>query len=121
MDVIGIVIEMSPVSKITISDGSTRDKRIITIADDSNHSVGVIIYDDLTQINKFSVGKLVAFKFTRVGDFNTCSLNSSVSPFDIIFELEHSVANTIINWYESKVNEKIKPLTVAAGISNSFG
>jgi replication factor A1 len=85
VDILGVVLEMSPVTKITISDGTIKDKRIITIADETNHSIGVILYDELAYSDKFEVGKIVAFKFARVGDFNSCSINSSVSPFDIIF------------------------------------
>lgn len=46
VDVIGIVTEITPVGQINAKDGSKRDKRSLTIADDTNFSISLTIWGE---------------------------------------------------------------------------
>ena len=61
IDVIGIILDIQPVSQIGLKDGTTKDKRSLTIGDESNTSIGLTLWGDLCEKYPFSEGQIVAF------------------------------------------------------------
>lgn len=49
VDIIGAVIEISPLSSIKMKNGDSRDKLGLTVGDDSGFSVSVTVWGDLCQ------------------------------------------------------------------------
>lgn len=74
---VGVILYASPISSITLKDGSSRDKRTILLADDTDHSIDVTVWGELASTGQFDLGTLVAFKSTRVSEFSGRSLNAS--------------------------------------------
>lgn len=77
VDVIGVVIEVGQIGSIRLKQtGEDRERRLITIADDSNYSVAVTMWGILAKLDA-KVGHVIALKNCRVSDYQGCSLNSA--------------------------------------------
>ena len=53
IDVIGVVFEVGEVSTLNLRDGSTRDKCVITLGDESRVSIGVTLWGDLCEAHAY--------------------------------------------------------------------
>ena len=70
VDVIGVIVDVGPIGAIKIkSDGSERDKRTITIMDETGYSVSVTMWGKSASIRGLSVDSIVALKNCRVTDY----------------------------------------------------
>ena len=58
---IGIILDIQPVSQISLKDGGTKDKRSLTIGDESNTSISLTLWGDLCEKYPLSEGQIVAF------------------------------------------------------------
>ena len=83
IDVIGVILDVGPTSSINMRDGKVREKRTLTIGDESNICIGVTLWGAVTEVHRYSAGQVVAFKGCRVSDFNGKSLNASSHAEDI--------------------------------------
>ena len=64
---------------LNLKDGSQREKRALTVADDGNLSISLTVWGENCDLKGFVAGKIVAFKSCRVSDFGGKSLNASNS------------------------------------------
>lgn len=98
VDVVGVMLQVNPASSITLKDGSNRDKRSITIGDDTESSIDVTVWGELAN-EAFNAGQVIAFKGCRVSEFNGKSLNASFDRSDTIFKVNHPRAKELARWY----------------------
>ena len=71
-----------------MKDGTTRDKRAVTIGDDANFSIGLTLWGDSCE-KPLNIGDIAAFQNCRVSEWNGKSLNASNSPADITLKSNH--------------------------------
>jgi replication factor A1 len=81
---VGVIVDAGFVESIPLKNGSSKEKRSIVLADDSENTISVAIWGNNASSQKFEVGTLIAFKSCRISDFNGKSLNSSYSTRDMI-------------------------------------
>ena len=99
VDVIGVVLEVGPSSSINMKDGKVREKRTLTIGDESNVSIDVTLWGSVTEAHKYSAGQVIALKSCRVSDFRGKSLNASSDGADIfIGSVRHPRAEELTRW-----------------------
>lgn len=99
VDVIGVVLEVGPSSSINMKDGKVREKRTLTIGDESNVSIDVTLWGSVTEAHKYSAGQVIALKSCRVSDFRGKSLNASSDGADIfIGSVRHPRAEELTLW-----------------------
>lgn len=84
LDVIGVILNVGPMSEINLKDGKVRQKRSLTIGDESNSCIGVTLWGPVTESHRYGTGQVIAFKNCRVSDYNGKSLNASSAPSDIV-------------------------------------
>lgn len=67
---IGVIVDVGQMGSIKIkSDGSDRDKRTITIMDETEYSVAVTLWGKAASIKGLSLDNIIAFKNCRVSDY----------------------------------------------------
>ena len=90
IDVIGVILDVQETSAIIVrSTGESRDKRTLTIGDESNVSIGVTLWGTVCQAHDYNVGQIVALKACRVSEYNGRSLNASSDVEDVFFSPKH--------------------------------
>ncbi|KAL3678223.1 hypothetical protein R1sor_021179 [Riccia sorocarpa] len=106
IDVIGVVQSVG--SNMSIRRKSNNEeipKRDITIADESNKTVVISLWNDLATdfgaklLNMVDEAPVVAFRSVRVGDYQGISL-SSISKSTVIINPEIPEAKTLREWYD---------------------
>lgn len=76
IDTIAVVTEVQPVGQITMkSTGEMRDKRTITLTDDSNVSIQATIWGENATRGDIQVGSILATKGAKISDYGGKSLN----------------------------------------------
>lgn len=97
LDVIGVILDVGPTSTINLRDGKVKQKRSLTIGDESHVSIGVTFWGSVTEAHRFTAGQVIALKNCRVSDFNGKSLNASSHAEDIFLgsSLRHKRAQEI--------------------------
>ena len=86
-------------SSINMKDGKTREKRTLTIGDESNVSINVTLWGSVVEAHRYNAGQVIAFKSCRVSDFNGKSLNASSHGEDIfIGSIRHPRADELKQW-----------------------
>ena len=79
IDVIGIITDVQEISQIQIkATQEWRDKRTITIAEDSGLSVQVTLWGEAAHKDDIKTGTVLAMKSVRVSAFGGLSLNVSL-------------------------------------------
>lgn len=92
MDVIGVIIDLGQIGTIRIkATNEERERRLITLADESNTSVGITLWGRLAQID-LKPGQIVALKNCRISDYQGCSLNSSGDENSLKVNVQHQRA-----------------------------
>lgn len=119
VDVIGVLQSVSPTLSVRRkSNNETIPKRDITIADDSNKTVSVSLWNDLaTQVGDellemVDKAPTVAIKSLKVGDFQGLSL-STLSKSTIVINPSLPESEKLRAWYDSEG----KDVTMASVIS----
>jgi len=112
IDVLGYIVNVGVQSTVNLRDGGTRDKIMITIGDDTNHSIDVTVWGPLS-LAPFEQGMIVAFKSTRISDYSGRSLNASTSEADLVFNVEHPEATKLEQWVSKNTNMQLKSLSTA--------
>lgn len=78
LDLIAVIIEVEPLSQIQVkATGEMRDKRTITLSDDSGISIKGTIWGEEAARADISVGTILACKNAKVSDYGGKSLNFS--------------------------------------------
>lgn len=86
VDVIGLIIDVGQTNSIKMRDGKERDKRTLTIGDESNKCINVTLWGPVVEAHPYRTGQVIALKSCRVSDFNGKSLNASSHGEDIYIE-----------------------------------
>jgi ssDNA-binding replication factor A large subunit len=89
IDVIGLIVNVGPLTEVRIKDGSLKKNIKITISDDTYHQIDVTVWEDLA-CAPFAKDNIVAFKSTRISMYSGLSLNASSNKVDLILDVEHS-------------------------------
>ncbi len=123
VNVVGIVAEIGPLSKIT-KEGNEIIKRSVTIYDETKEMVSVTLWRDLAQTD-FTEKQIVGFKTMRITEFNKNKQLSSVGDTQIILNPEDDRIPAIKSLVEQGVvpskpaAPKFKePLSMIAEIAN---
>ena len=98
IDVIGVILDLGSTGSINLKDGSTRDKRSLTIGDETNVSIGLTLWGEACEAHRYGVGQIIAFKACRISEYNGKSLNASWSPSDIVLNVKHPRALELAKW-----------------------
>lgn len=78
IDIIGLILTIEPVGQIQMkATGEMRDKRSITIGDESGISIGATLWGTLASNENVQVGTVMAVKGASVSDYGGRSLNIS--------------------------------------------
>lgn len=101
VDVVGVIVQLGACASINLKDGSTRDKRAITIADETETSIDVTVWGELASSTEFRQGSVIAFKGCRVSEFAGRSLNASSDKSDTCFKVTDPEVKKINAWTES--------------------
>lgn len=116
VDVIGVILQVGEVQQFTLkTDLKSRERRCITIADDSKMQISVTLWGEAAILNSetienggLEVGKLIVLKNCRVSQYQGLSLNQSGDLKDICFKLAHPRALAIRTWFGSrKISEHL--------------
>ena len=98
IDVIGVILDVGPSSSINLRDGKVKEKRSITIGDETNVCIGVTLWGSVAEAHPYRVGQVIALKGCRVSEFNGKSLNASSHAEDIFMGLRHERAQELTRW-----------------------
>ena len=85
----GVILDVQPTGTLTTRDGQQRDKRTLTIGDESNVSIGLTLWGEACECQDWQVGQVAIFQACRVSDFNGKSLNGSSNPKDSTLTSKH--------------------------------
>ncbi|KPM34314.1 Replication factor A protein 1 [Neonectria ditissima] len=101
VDVIGVLKEVGEINEITSKkDGRPFQKRDLTIVDDTSYSVRVTIWGKTANSFDSAPESIIAFKGTKVSDFNGKSL-SLLSSGTMSIDPDHPDAHRLKGWYDS--------------------
>ena len=101
VDVVGVILSMFSVQSIQLKDGGTRNKRTMTVADDSLHAIDITVWGELAESVDFQVGAVYAFCNCRVSEFSGRSLNASPDRGDLVPDVKHPEAVKVVKWFAS--------------------
>lgn len=108
IDVIGVILDVAPTTSINLRDGSMRQKRNLTIGDESHVSIGVTLWGDIAELHPFAAGQVIALKACRVSDYNGKTLNASNDPRDVAISPKHKRATELQKWQAGSTASKLK-------------
>ena len=118
IDVIGVVLELGVTSSINLKDGSSRNKKTLTIGDEGNMSIAVTLWGELCEAHIYEIGQIIAFRGCRISDYNGKSLNASSQPSDLVFNPRHARAHTLAKWHKGFATGRAKPEMKALTVDN---
>ncbi len=99
VDVIGVILDVGQTSSINTRDGKSRQKRTLTIGDESNVCIGVTLWGQVAEAHPYSTGQVMALKNCRVSDYNGKSLNASSHSEDVfIGGIKHKRSQELAQW-----------------------
>ena len=104
IDAIGVITRVDEIKSIQIKGGAagSKDRRNLTIADESNYTVQVSLWSGLARKEDLKVGQVLALKGTRVSDFGGKSLNSGEEHSQIFLNPKHRRTEQLRKWYEQE-------------------
>ncbi len=122
VDVIGVLKEVQEVSQITSKNtGKPYEKRELTLVDDSGFSVRVTIWGKSATAFDAQPESVIAFKGTRVSDFNGRSL-SLLSSGTMAIDPDIAEAHKLKGWYDaSGRNGNFATHSGLAGVGGATG
>lgn len=101
VDVIGILKEVGEVNEITSQkNNNTFQKRDLTLVDDTGHSVRLTVWGKTANSFDTALESVVAFKGTKVSDYNGRSL-SLLSSGTMTVDPDIPDAHRLKGWYDS--------------------
>lgn len=88
---------------IKLKSGAEKQRRQVTLADDSNCAIGLTLWGTMCEkLTESDSGKIVAFKGVRVSDYLGKSLNAADDHASIFMTLKHDRVRKLSSWYSSK-------------------
>ena len=98
VDVIGVVLDVQPVSEISLRDGTKKDRRTVTVGDESNIMIGVTLWGEACHKADFEVGQIIAFRQCRISEYRGKSLNASSAISDTVIQPDHPRTAQLMKW-----------------------
>lgn len=96
------MFEVGNVGSIRIkSSGEDRERRTVTIADETNCSVQITLWGPNAHL-QIDQGMIVAFKNCRVSDFSGCTLNAASDDNSVKLNIQHPKAQQIKKWFSQR-------------------
>ena len=113
VDIIGLVTDVTPVTQVKLRSGEEKDRRTITIADDSGSSVDITFWGAAARAQGLQVDKIVAVKDCRVSDYKGVSLNGPNDGRDVKVEdqIGHPRLAELRKWIKSHPKAAAHSLT----------
>jgi len=112
VDVIGIVSDVSPVTKIMTKAGKELSKRTAKLADDSGMSIEITIWGSQAERFPDDVTTAVSFKGARVTEWNERSLGTNNgTSFEV--DPDNEEAARLKAWHEQGGASDVKSLSVS--------
>jgi replication factor A1 len=99
IDVIGIIVEVGAASNMTLKSGINRDRRTITIADESDLKVQITMWGSIANNIAYEKGQVLAVKNAKVSDFGGKSLNCGDESSYVTICPPHPRSDKLIQWY----------------------
>lgn len=88
---------------------------MLTLGDDTGTSIEVTIWSE-QPAQDFGVGTCVAFRNSKLSEWNGVSLSANWSPTDTVVAPDHPEATACLKWYaKSGQNAELKQLSVQGG------
>ncbi|XP_008794277.2 replication protein A 70 kDa DNA-binding subunit B-like [Phoenix dactylifera] len=126
VDIIGIVQNVSPTLSVRRkSNNEPIPKRDITVADDSNKTVTVSLWNELATnagqelLDMADTTPVVAIKCLKVGDFQGVSL-STVSRSTVLINPDLSESKKLRSWYDSE-GKGVPMASIGSNFSSKTG
>lgn len=103
VDLCSLVAEVGESDTIKLKSGAEKQRRQVTLADDSNCAIGLTLWGTMCEkLTESDSGKIVAFKGVRVSDYLGKSLNAADDHASIFMTLKHDRVRKLSSWYSSK-------------------
>lgn len=77
IDVIGVITSAEPVAQILLKSGEYRDKRTVSLADDTGFGCMATFWGEVASHQGIKEGEIVAIKRAKLSDYGGKSLNVS--------------------------------------------
>lgn len=94
-----------------LKSGSNRDKRALTIVDETEMSIIVTLWGTLANQHRYEVGQIIAFKNASISDFGGKSINCGDDRTQIIFEPNHPRTLLLQKWNSMGAKHQIQSLS----------
>lgn len=127
VDILCIVQSVSPIATLNLKDGSTTEKRTLTLIDSSNTSVDLTLWRESCNLipeHLLNNNLIIAFKGLRISNFKTKSLNynnSSELYYEQLDRLLPNEYNILANFWNSFQGGNIEINTLSKDNYNTTG
>lgn len=113
VDVIGVISDVTPLSQIKLKSGEDKDRRTITLMDDTHQQVDITFWGACAKVAGLEIGKVVAIKDCRVSDYRGVSLNGPFDANDIKVEeqIGHPRYTQLKKWSVAHDASNVESLT----------
>ena len=111
IDVIGIVQEKTQLTEINLKNGQVKDRRNITICDDSGSGIIVSLWSQNAIKDDYKVGDILAIRGARVSDYSGRSLNSGEEHSKLFVNPDHERTSELEKYKKTKPEGKAEMLT----------
>lgn len=111
IDIIGVVTEKTPLTEINLRNGQVKDRRNITLADDSGCGIQISLWSQNAIKDDYKIGDILAIRGARVSDFGGRSLNSGEEHSRLYVNPEHDRTVELQKWKKGKVDLKTEMIT----------
>lgn len=97
---------MGPFSLLPLKSGINKEKKVVTIGDDSNYSIDMTVWGELAKesnANFFKIGQIMIFKSARVSEYNNRSLSAGYDIEDTFMAKPHmhKEVEKVSKWFQS--------------------
>jgi replication factor A1 len=99
IDFIGIVHAVTPIASITLKNGVKKEKRTLSMADDSGKSISLCFWGDQATMSEYDDHPIIAVKAVRVSNYGGKSLNC-LEESTIVINPNIKKASEIKDWYK---------------------
>ena len=104
-----MILDVGPSNSINMRDGKIKEKRTLTIGDESNICIGVTLWGAVVDAHGYSSGQVIALKSCRVSDYNGKSLNASSDAADIfVGGVRHKRSKELTSWMASTTMSSLR-------------
>ena len=100
IDVCGVIAEVSENESVTLKKGSQKNRKYITLIDDSGCSISLTLWATMCErVTEQDIHRVLAVKGARVSEFGGRSLNAADDHSSLFPELKHERCHQLEKWY----------------------